>query len=340
MIVEASVSAAWETRWDPMTPVDELLTVAKRLTTAAEDADAEGIASPLTALDDAAKKVGRAFSGSWLGYHSRVYYAGLQVPPPGANFSQEWGFQGDSFIGLGSRGDWREFDADEVKAVIYRLAGSPELEPARLSARSVSQLFDSSKAEAISVLEIELSEVPDSFLEKLKTDLEKVKLRSDFEFIRAWSPRGQIMTRDTLALGQGNSVPPHVQVQADIASIRLPFEACKAAAAVCVKAASHLERRARKKIAAARVGTNVFIGHGRSAMWRELKDFVESRLALPWDEFNRVPVAGVTNIARLSEMLDAAAIAFLVARFDHSEGYKLLSLMRASLVVKRHWATA
>jgi predicted nucleotide-binding protein len=30
------------------------------------------------------------------------------------------------------------------------------------------------------------------------------------------------------------------------------------------------------------------------------------------DEFNRVPVAGVTNIARLSEMLDAAAIAFLI----------------------------
>ena len=35
-------------------------------------------------------------------------------------------------------------------------------------------------------------------------------------------------------------------------------------------------------------------------------------MKLPWDEFNRVPVAGVTNIARLSEMLDAAAIGFLV----------------------------
>ena len=30
----------------------------------------------------------------------------------------------------------------------------------------------------------------------------------------------------------------------------------------------------------------------------------------------------------------------LVARFDHSEGYKLFSLMRASLVVKRHSAPA
>jgi len=43
-----------------------------------------------------------------------------------------------------------------------------------------------------------------------------------------------------------------------------------------------------------------------------LKDFVQDRLGLPWDEFNRDPVAGVTNIARLSEMLDAAAIALVV----------------------------
>ena len=60
------------------------------------------------------------------------------------------------------------------------------------------------------------------------------------------------------------------------------------------------------------VGTNVFIGHGRSPVWRDLKDFIQERLALPYDEFNRVPVAGVTNITRLSEMLDAAAIAFII----------------------------
>jgi predicted nucleotide-binding protein len=61
-----------------------------------------------------------------------------------------------------------------------------------------------------------------------------------------------------------------------------------------------------------RIGTNVFIGHGRSPLWKDLKDFIQDRLQLPWDEFNRVPVAGVTNIARLSEMLDAAAIALIV----------------------------
>jgi predicted nucleotide-binding protein len=59
-------------------------------------------------------------------------------------------------------------------------------------------------------------------------------------------------------------------------------------------------------------GANVVIGHGRSLVWRELKDFIEDRLRLPVDEFNRVSVAGVPTIARLSEMLDGAAFAFLV----------------------------
>jgi len=66
-------------------------------------------------------------------------------------------------------------------------------------------------------------------------------------------------------------------------------------------------------------GAKVFIGHGKSLAWKDLKDFIQDRLKLPWDEFNRVPVAGTTNVARLSEMLDAAAIAFLVMTGDDGQ---------------------
>jgi predicted nucleotide-binding protein len=59
-------------------------------------------------------------------------------------------------------------------------------------------------------------------------------------------------------------------------------------------------------------GEKVFIGHGRSPLWRELKDFVAGRLGLPWEEFNRVPVAGQSNKERLSAMLDGACFAFLI----------------------------
>jgi predicted nucleotide-binding protein len=60
------------------------------------------------------------------------------------------------------------------------------------------------------------------------------------------------------------------------------------------------------------IGTNIFIGHGRSLVWRVLNDFLKHRLGLSVDEFNRISVAGMPTATRLSNMLDAAAFAFLV----------------------------
>jgi hypothetical protein len=235
----------------------------------------------------------------------------VSSPPPGANFSPEWGFAGYPELGHGSRGQWREFDPEEVESTIYQLANSPNLEPARAAAADADRTFDQAKAEVVSILEIELSQAADPFLSRLKRDLEKLEPMSSYDIAQQLSPKGQLMTRDTLAVGQGNKVPPHISVITDTLSIKQSFNICKAAADICIKAASHMERKSRKKVAADRIGTNVFIGHGRSLAWREVKDFLQDRLGLPWDEFNRVPVAGVTNIARLSEMLDAAAIALL-----------------------------
>lgn len=70
------------------------------------------------------------------------------------------------------------------------------------------------------------------------------------------------------------------------------------------------------------LGKRIFIGHGRSPLWRELKDFISDRLNLPWDEFNRQAVAGYTTSERLQGMLAEAAFAFLVmtAEEEHSDG--------------------
>ena len=59
-------------------------------------------------------------------------------------------------------------------------------------------------------------------------------------------------------------------------------------------------------------GEKIFIGHGHSLVWRELKDFITERLNLPYDEFNAKSAAGISTIARLEEMLNNAAFAFLV----------------------------
>jgi predicted nucleotide-binding protein len=97
-----------------------------------------------------------------------------------------------------------------------------------------------------------------------------------------------------------------------VVSIGQSFAICTAAADQCAAAASHLERRSRKRAAIETIGKRVFIGHGRFDAWRALQDFLQNRLGLQWDEFNRVPVAGMSNVTRLKEMLDAAAFAFLV----------------------------
>jgi hypothetical protein len=50
----------------------------------------------------------------------------------------------------------------------------------------------------------------------------------------------------------------------------------------------------------------VFIGHGRSPIWREVKDFLQDRLELPWEEFNRESVPGIATTARVEQMLAAS----------------------------------
>jgi predicted nucleotide-binding protein len=64
----------------------------------------------------------------------------------------------------------------------------------------------------------------------------------------------------------------------------------------------------------------IFIGHGHSGAWRELKDYLAVALGLLWDEFNREPVAGLSTKERLEHMLDRASFAFLVMTGDDSSG--------------------
>jgi predicted nucleotide-binding protein len=303
-------------------PYDELFSLASQLRGQWEKTDEKYIEEPLSSLEKASQEVGRSFSGSWQGYHSRVYYEDFQTPPPGAHFSQEWGLMDTYMSSFGSRGSWREYTKEQVKNYILNIAGNPDLAPAAEAAARANEVFQSCKAEILSVLQNELAETEDGFLEDLKTEIEKLETASPYDVADHLSPKGQVMTRDTVVVGQGTQVPPHIDFIAEIRAIQHAFGICKATAEVATKAASHLERKNRRKKAVERIGTNVFIGHGRSHAWRDLKDFLQDRLRLPWDEFNRVPVAGVTNIARLSEMLDAAAIAFLVmtAEDEMSDG--------------------
>jgi predicted nucleotide-binding protein len=290
---------------------EELLAIADKLETLSEHIDRPEVSEPLARLQEAAETVGKAWSRSWLGYQAQVYYQGLQTPPPGAHFSVEWGFQQLRTIRT-TTGEWREFNREEVVKAIHDLAGNPSLEAARELAIRATSAFETQKSEVLSLLTAALRENEDTFLTDLKQETDKIAVVSVSDVILVARPSGNIMTRDSLALTQGLRTPPHYEVLAETMSLRSPANACRRLAQVARKAGSHLARMERRSRRSRQIGTNVFIGHGSSAVWRDLKDFLQDRLHLPWDEFNRVPIAGITNIARLSEMLDASVIAFLV----------------------------
>lgn len=67
--------------------------------------------------------------------------------------------------------------------------------------------------------------------------------------------------------------------------------------------------------------TKCILGHGRSHAWRDMKDLLQDRLQLPWDEFNRGPQAGRSTKERLEEMPHHACFALLVmtAEDEHAD---------------------
>jgi hypothetical protein len=261
-------------------------------------------------LEHAVEQAAKSFCGSWIGYHSRVYYKGLQPVPPGARFSAEWGF-GDRMSNE-TRGEWCEFDFDSVVAQIQTSAGSPDTKKLEADARLADEKFEDSQAQLLSMLSRYQTAYPDDkFLAELVTKIEAEKQLGYAEMLEAFRPK-QAITRDAVAGHAGMQAPPHFHVLAQIGTWRNPFTLCTSLSKHARRAGSHIASLEKKAKHASRVGTHVFIGHGRSPVWKDFRDFIRDRVKLPWDEFNRVPVAGVPTTTRLLQMLDEAAIAFLI----------------------------
>lgn len=286
----------------------------------------EGLASDIQRLEDylkqkstldvtakiigSAEAIGAASSGSWLGYQACVYYEHFNKPPPGATFSKEWGMEG--FYGHGTTGAWVEYGYDDVVKLISSEAGDPDLAEAEAYKQAGATLLGEVKSSAEVELRLFLNEKEDSFIQELLSKVQDVKPLTESDFLKLGTPRGTFTTKDTRAAEGRLRTPPHLKVVATCLAYGFPAEAASRLLDILKKADSYIKRSRKMVAKESMVGTNVFIGHGRSPVWRDLKDFISERIRLPYDEFNRVPVAGITNIARLAEMLDSAAVAFVV----------------------------
>ena len=289
---------------------NELLDARQRLLAFAEVYDSAPDTKALNAIWESANEIGKSASGSWLGYHANVYYAGFKPPPAGVHFDVDNGTAGTYFSGPDP--SWIEHTGQDVFDLLVDEQGKASLAAAEARAEEGLALFNSARADVSSLLSVFLEGRDDKFVGRIAEEIEAAKVLDATKIANGMSPNRQVITRDMRAVQQGTWAPPHVKVKARITAAHQPAAHCHELAEKLEKLAAHLARVAKLDVRSARIGTNVFIGHGRSPVWRNLKDFIQDRLRLPWDEFNRVPVAGITNIARLSEMLDSAACAFVI----------------------------
>lgn len=267
--------------------------------------------APLNALQSAAQEIERSWSQSNLGYQANVYYEDFKIPPPGAVFSREWGFEGTF---LGSKGNWHPYRAEEVIAQIEDMAGHPDLGGPRAASNAARPLVEPLIQRARSAA----AKIPlphDDYLKENLEELQRISLPT-LELLAGALMRttsGQFMIRDMRAAEGGWQYSGHQATMANVLEIRSPYSVASSLAQVCECLGHHLEGEdttGTKSVI--QLGTKIFIGHGgASAEYLKLGVWLTD-LGLAWEVFDRKPTAGMSTKERLVEMLDNAQIAFLL----------------------------
>ena len=302
-----------------MTVSEHLTKLEQRLNGVVARLDDPELAEPLADLTDWANEVDKSWSGSALGYQTRVYYRDLKPVPPGSHFSVEWGLQ--EVFSQGTVGEWGEYDREYVLHYIRSNAGVEDTSEIEEAAERARKTFEEVRTLAQSLVsKAEKKYAKDRFFNQKIAEMNDIRILSRQEIGQQLIPSGQFMSRDMIAIQGGRVLPPHREISADVIRWKLPFTACGLLAKVLHALSFHMEEN--QTAPPEHDGTKIFIGHGHSPAWRDLRDFLRDRLKLPWDEFNRVPTAGVSTDARLSQMLSEATFAFLVMTAEDEQKEK------------------
>lgn len=290
--------------------VEDVDALVKRALEARDDA-AE---ATLAALRSAASKVNAAWSGSNIGYHATVYYGRFEVPPAERQFSRDFGLSGLSMLGPDTRG-WVRRTHEEVVTHIVDQANTLSPEAMKPSVTRAGETLNEVQADLESILETALAEADDAYLRRQLEEIQKLRIVGTQSARQSLLPSGPLSTRDPTA-DPVIALAPHQEFIAVVESMQSPYVGLDKLVRLGNQVASHLRRRSGSRLTqlqGAPVGAGkVFIGHGRSKEWLALSNFLEKRLQLDTDEYNRIPTAGIHTTERLQTMLEQAAFALLV----------------------------
>lgn len=270
------------------------------------------LASEIESALAATSSLRRAHSGSWIGYQSRCYLRDFEAASAGEHFDSM--SRGLTFNDT-TVGDWVEYGEEEIVAewLARSRLSLKKLKRLERVRREVVQQLRQQRAQSLAALQA-LGDHPG-----VTEVAERVKQRSlppePLEITKQIRPKS-VQSRDRRAMMSGVSTPTHLRLASGPLAARLAIQACTNLAADMREACAVLELSeliaGEETMTSPTKSKTVFIGHGRSQAWRDLKDLLVERLGLSYIEFNSDPTAGFATKERLEEMLEKAAFAFLV----------------------------
>lgn len=301
--------------------IDDLIRSAMSCERAAKHFETDEIEDIRKRVVEATSSVDQAWSGSFIGYQANVYTVGLRPRRPGEHFDSEWGSMGSAFV-CQTTGEWAEYTFEQIHDHIMQRAGNPKIEQLDAVATRTDEVFERAKVDILSSLDVLLADGKDGVLREKRDEVRSLESHHSAADLLSVRLPQQIMTRDTIAAQGGRQAPPHMHVEAQVASALSYGSQVKTLGQIARHTAAVLQKRHKMKgRTVAKTDGKIFIGHGQSFIWTELKNFLVERLELEHEEFNRESVAGLSNKERLLAMLDSRCFAFLVltAEDEHTD---------------------
>lgn len=189
--------------------VDELLAKVEKAHALAlkDQAKAKQLFEPIDAVVD---DVHESWSGSWAGYHAKLYYRDFARPDLRSQFSVEWG----SLHGLPD--GWTDRTDAEVASYIESTSGVSVAELESMSAAAYDRaypLYQDAQALVTPILESS-GDHSKALLEELRDEQWGI---AQAVYLNRARP-SQIASRDSEAAMQGMKTPPHVAFRARVVS--------------------------------------------------------------------------------------------------------------------------
>src|SRR5579859_5747607 len=291
--------------------IDDLALIVKRCKRAAGLFEKEPVKSISDRVQNALEQLDVAASGSWFGYHANVYYRDFETPEPGDTFSVEWGLMERIYERVSH--NWIPVRYEDVERFVKNYAGITNLNVLTETAKEIDGIVGPARRELLATLAAYRSEKADPTLLAIQQKLEKHEDHlSAHQYMESRNPRHR-MSRDSEAITQGVVAPPHIKIEATLMEERSYATGARKLSELAEEAMLYMQKKLKMKgKSVAKTDGKVFIGHGRSKLWLELKGFLQDKLRLTVDEYNLESAAGLSRKERLEAMLEDACFAFLV----------------------------